>query len=205
MVHRSRDTRAARRRDRRAMGAYEHDATLVNTGRVAAESLKDVVCRAYEEERTSVYRYLVSLGVEPASAQDLCQDVFLRLYVALKKGEPIRVMKAWLLAVASNLALNHQRAHGYRPSASGDEFERWLASAPDAASNPELALLEREKLLALRDGIKNLSPQQQVCLHLRAEGFRYREIAEVLGVGVPTVSEFVRRAVTRLRSILNDD
>jgi RNA polymerase sigma-70 factor (ECF subfamily) len=186
------------------MDSYEHHAALLNARLVAAESLEEVVCRSYEEERSSVYRYLVCLGVEPASAQDLCQEVFLRLFVALKRGEEIRVVKAWLLAVASHLALNHHRAHGYRPQLSGEELERWLASAQDAAGSPELALLQREKLRALHEGIRSLSPQQQVCLHLRAEGFRYREIAEVLGVAVPTVSEFLRRAVTRLRSLLNE-
>jgi RNA polymerase sigma-70 factor (ECF subfamily) len=185
------------------MDAFEA-APLANVRLFSGEPIKDVVCRTYEQERASVYRYLVSLGVDPASAQDLCQEAFLRLYTALKKGEQIRVVKAWLLTVASRLALNFHRDHSYRPAASGEDFERWLASAADATSNPELALLERERLVALHDGIRSLSPQQQVCLHLRAEGFRYREIAEILEVGVPTVSEFVRRAVTRLRTILND-
>jgi RNA polymerase sigma-70 factor (ECF subfamily) len=168
---------------------------------LAGEPVKDVVCRIYEEERDSVYRYLVSLGVQPASAQDLAQEVFLRLYEALKNGKQIRVVKAWLLTVASHLALNLRRDQSYRPSAS-DEISDRLASAVDATSNPELAALERERMAALWEAIRSLSPQQQVCLHLRAEGFRYREIAEVLEVSVPTVSEFVRRAVIRLRGVV---
>jgi RNA polymerase sigma-70 factor (ECF subfamily) len=44
-----------------------------------------------------------------------------------------------------------------------------------------------------------LSPQQKVCIHLRAEGMRYREIAEVLGVSISTVEEFLARAIARLR------
>jgi RNA polymerase sigma-70 factor (ECF subfamily) len=170
---------------------------------LSAEPVKDVVCRIYENERDSVYRYLVSLGIEPASAQDLVQEVFLRLYKTLLGGQQIRVVKAWLLTVASRLALNVHRDQSSRPPASEAGLERWLASAADASPNPELAALERERMAALYAGIRSLSPQQQVCLHLRAEGFRYREIAEVLEVSVPTVSEFVRRAVIRLRRVLD--
>lgn len=47
--------------------------------------------------------------------------------------------------------------------------------------------------------VEGLSKQQRQCLHLRAEGFRYREIGEVLGIRISTVNEFVKRAVSRLR------
>jgi len=67
----------------------------------------------------------------------------------------------------------------------------------------QLALLRREQLAELRDAIRSLPPQQQVCLHLRAEGFRYRAIADILGVKVPTVAEHLRRALTRLRKVMH--
>jgi len=54
----------------------------------------------------------------------------------------------------------------------------------------------------LRLAIGSLSPQQRSCLHLRAEGFRYREIAGILGINPSTVGEFLQRAVKRLRKVL---
>jgi RNA polymerase sigma-70 factor (ECF subfamily) len=76
------------------------------------------------------------------------------------------------------------------------ELEATLA---DRASDPESGLLEREKLQRVHHAVQSLSPQQQQCLYLRAEGLRYREIADTLGVTVSTVAEFLKRAVVRLR------
>jgi DNA-directed RNA polymerase specialized sigma24 family protein len=49
-----------------------------------------------------------------------------------------------------------------------------------------------------------LSDQQRHCLHLRTKGFRYREIAEIIGVSTSTVGEVMQRAVRRLRKTLYD-
>ena len=57
-------------------------------------------------------------------------------------------------------------------------------------------------MTVLRTAIENLSPQQRSCLHLRAEGFRYREIAGILGINPSTVGEFLQRAVKRLRKAI---
>ena len=56
----------------------------------------------------------------------------------------------------------------------------------------------------MKQALDTLSPQQRQCLHLRAEGLRYREIAETIGVGISTVGEFLNRAVTRLRKAANE-
>jgi RNA polymerase sigma-70 factor (ECF subfamily) len=113
------------------------------------------------------------------------------------KGTQIHNVRAWMFTVASNLPLNHLRAEIYRPSLSGEDVGRWLESQAQPGADPEKALLERERTVALQEAISTLSSQQQVCLHLRAEGFRYREIAKILGVTVPTVAEFIRRAISK--------
>jgi RNA polymerase sigma-70 factor (ECF subfamily) len=161
---------------------------------------REFVSRAYEEHRGSIYRYLVALGIETSGAQDLTQEVFLKLYSTITKGKQIQNLRAWIFTVASKLALNHFRAEAYRPSLSGEDVGRWLESQAQPGADPEEGLLERERAVALWEAISTLSPQQRVCLHLRAEGFRYREIARILGVTVPTVAEFLRRAISKLRS-----
>jgi len=57
-------------------------------------------------------------------------------------------------------------------------------------------VLWRERL---RQAVAKLTPQQRECLRLRASGLRYREIAEVLGIGISSVGELVQRATARLR------
>jgi RNA polymerase sigma-70 factor, ECF subfamily len=160
---------------------------------------RELVSRAYEENRDAIYRYLVALGVDPSVSQDLTQDVFLKLYVALGNGKHVQNARAWMFTVASHLALNHLRADHYRSSISGEDMARWLESHAQPGPDPEKAVLERERAVALQKAIGSLSPQQKVCLHLRAEGFRYREIAKILGVTVPTVAEFLRRAIAKLK------
>jgi RNA polymerase sigma-70 factor (ECF subfamily) len=78
------------------------------------------------------------------------------------------------------------------------------ASVADGTPSPERELLDRERLSRLRKAVFALSRQQRHCLHLRVEGFRYREIAEIIGVSTSTVGEFLRRAVSRLRKEMYD-
>ncbi|MGA8224384.1 MAG: RNA polymerase sigma factor, partial [Candidatus Acidiferrales bacterium] len=154
-----------------------------------AVTAREVVGRAYRENRQAIYSYLVALGTNPAEAQDLAQEAFLKLYVAIRKGQRIENLRAWLFTVASNLALNQHRARQYRPAATEEEIAAWLQTQTDPRSDPEQALLDTERAVHLNEAIRGLSRQQQACLHLRAEGFRYREIARILGVTLPTVGE----------------
>jgi RNA polymerase sigma-70 factor (ECF subfamily) len=160
---------------------------------------REFVSRSYEENRHDIYRYLVALGIEPSAAQDVTQELFLKLFVAVYKGKQIRNVRAWMFTVASHLALNHLRAENYRPSISGEDVARWLESQAEPGADPEKAVLERERAVSLQEAISSLSAQQRICLHLRAEGLRYREIAKIVGITVPTVAEFLRRAISKLR------
>lgn len=56
--------------------------------------LHEQVGRLFEEAREDVYRYLLTLGLYPAQAQETAQEVFLRLYATLRKGEEIRNARA---------------------------------------------------------------------------------------------------------------
>jgi RNA polymerase sigma-70 factor, ECF subfamily len=161
----------------------------------AATTLHDEVERLFIEARDDVYRYLLTLGLHPPLAQDATQDVFLSLYVALRKGETIRNTRAWVFRVAHNHGLNLREKQDYtRP------FEAEMeACLPAPEKSAEQALIERERMVRLHNAVEGLSAQQKSCLFLRAEGLRYQEIAQVIGVGTSTVGEFLRRAITRLR------
>lgn len=163
---------------------------------VAAADLHEQISQAFLDWRDDVYRYLLTLGLHTQQAQDATQEVFLRLYLALrKKEEPILNQRAWVFRVAHNLGLTlRTRESALRPF--DPEREALLQ---DQALNPESGLMERERLQRMHRAVASLSPQQRHCLYLRADGLRYQEIADTLGVSVSTVSEFLKRAVTRLR------
>src|SRR3989440_12993145 len=71
----------------------------------ATVALQDQVAQLFLEARDDVYRYLLSLGLYPPQAQEATQEVFLRLYTTLKKGEKIQNPRAWIFRVAHNFGL----------------------------------------------------------------------------------------------------
>lgn len=151
----------------------------------------------YVSERSHIYSYLLYCGVPAQRAQELAQDSFLKLYLKMSKGEPIENPRAWLYRVAHNFALRyHEREPVF------DEIDPNFR-LPEAGTDPETALIERQHRVALLDAVRNLSPQQRNCLHLRAQGLRYREIAETIGISTSAVGEFLRRAVVRLKEVMN--
>src|SRR5215204_2124102 len=68
-------------------------------------ALQHRVGQLFEEARDDVYRYLLTLGLHPPRAQEAVQEVFLRLYATLKKGEDIENWRAWVFRVAHNYGL----------------------------------------------------------------------------------------------------
>ncbi len=157
--------------------------------------LQQRVEQAYEQDRDDVYRYLVMLGLDPGEAQENTQEAYLRLHTAMSKGEAIRNPRAWVFRVAHRLALRARtRGRNLRPL--HPELEALL---PGRERTPEAGLLQKEQMMRLTAALGDLSPQQRHCLHLRAEGLRYHEIAETIGIGVSTVGEFLSRAMTKLR------
>src|SRR5580765_2293757 len=79
-------------------------------------SLQEQVARLFEESREDVYRYVLTLGLHPPQAQEAVQEVFLRLYATLRKGENIQSPRAWVFRVAHNLGLKiRARQHSEQP------------------------------------------------------------------------------------------
>jgi RNA polymerase sigma-70 factor (ECF subfamily) len=157
--------------------------------------LADRVAQLFSEARNDVYAYLLSLGLNPAQAQEETQEVFLRLYVTLKKGEEIQNARAWVFRVAHNSGLK-ARARQKGTVALDPALELSLASP---AVGPEQSLLDRERAAQFREGVEKLSGQQRRCLFLRMQGLKYPEIAAVMGISASAVGEFMRRAILQLR------
>jgi RNA polymerase sigma-70 factor (ECF subfamily) len=158
-------------------------------------SLQDQVARLYEETREDVYRYLLTLGLHPPQAQEAVQEVFLRFYVTLRKGEKIESPRGWLFRVAHNLGLKTRTKQDAHPPFD-PELEGRLAGKE---LDPEEGLIDRERMRRFHRAVEALSPQQKRCLFLRLEGLRYPEIGAALGISASTAGEFLRRAITRLR------
>ena len=160
-------------------------------GQSDASDPRAIVAALFEQQRLSVYRYLVSLGLRPQVAGDIAQESFLRLYRHVRSNGKNDNLRGWVFRVAHNLAMNELKRAG---TADAEPLD----SEVDPSGDPEQALLQKERMRRIRTAIGRLPRRQQECLHLRAEGLRYREIAHVLGIGISSVAESVQRALVAL-------
>jgi RNA polymerase sigma-70 factor (ECF subfamily) len=160
-------------------------------------TLQDQVGRLFEEARDDVYRYLLTLGLHPPTAQEAAQEVFLRLYATLRKGEEIQNPRAWIFRVAHNLGLKI-RARQNSEEPYNPELGMRYATRQET---PESELIERERMFRFHSAVEGLSEQQRRCLFLRMEGLRYPEIGSALGISASAVGEFLRRAMVRLKKV----
>jgi RNA polymerase sigma-70 factor, ECF subfamily len=177
----------------------EELAGVVRENRSAAK-IRDQVAQLFQEAREDVYRYLLTLGLYPPQAQEAAQEVFLRLYATMRKGEEILNHRAWIFRVAHNLGLK-VRARQNPLVAFDPELESQL---PSPGLDPEHTLLDRERNLRFHHAVEGLSDQQRRCLFLRLEGLRYPEIGAALGISASAVGEFLRRAVVRLKKAIHE-
>jgi len=160
--------------------------------------LEQQITQLFETLRQPVYQYLMAVFGNAEEAEDLTQDAFLQLYKTVKSGQTIRNIRFWIFRVAHNLAVNRRKHNQFIAPLDADSWEVIESLLTDSRPNPEQNILLREKYERLYLGLKRLSMQERQALFLRAEGFRYREIGEIMSVATPTVGEFLRRGIKKL-------
>jgi RNA polymerase sigma-70 factor (ECF subfamily) len=161
---------------------------------------EDQVAELFVELRDDVYRYLLTLGLHPPQAQEAAQEVFLRLYITLRRNVDIENPRAWIFRVAHNYGLKVRSQQNMLRPFDPDLEARLVASD----SSVETDLIERERTLRFHRAVENLSEQQRRCLFLRMQGLRYPEIGAALGISASAVGEFMRRAIARLRRLRHE-
>jgi len=154
------------------------------------------VAELFEESRKPLYRYLLSVAGGESEAEDITQESFLRLHAHLQAGGPLENPKAWLFRVGYNLAIDSRRRK--RLDSLDDRTAPPFERRDDRSPDPERLAIENQRRDRIAGAVSRLSEQQRQCMTLRSEGFRHREIAEILGVSESTVAENLRRGVLRL-------
>jgi RNA polymerase sigma-70 factor (ECF subfamily) len=152
---------------------------------------EEVAVALYEQHHKPLLRYLLSIGLQVQDGEEVIQETFLALHHHLEAGKPRDNLRGWLFRVAHNLGL---RARMRRRiwSFLGD----WhFAPQPD----PEQLVLESQRQKRAANVIRALSQRDRACLALRAEGFRYREISEILGMSLGSVAASMARTLDKLQ------
>ncbi|HEY7303516.1 MAG TPA: RNA polymerase sigma factor [Bryobacteraceae bacterium] len=171
-----------------------------------AEYLEDIshrrlVLEYYDREHIPLRRYVLFLGLDAESCGEIVQETFLRLHEHLLAGGDQTNLRAWLFRVAHNLARNSQTAFpASRTDPLADVTSR--GDLPARADSAEDELLAKERMQRLGHAMEQLSAAQRGCLILRSQGLKYREIADVLKIGISTVGENIQRGLDRLRELL---
>jgi len=159
-----------------------------------SSAIKQRVTKVFELLRDPVYRYLFRVLENPQEAEDLAQEVFLRLYMHLHKGQSVTNIRAWVFRVAHNLAIDQHRK---KLQFEAMDPAGWN-EACDPAPGAEQQVLDEEQHRKLRHALTSLSMQEKLCLELRAEGLSYREIADIVSMRLPTLVKYLGRIVKKL-------
>ena len=142
-----------------------------------------------------------------ASAEELTQEVFVRLWRSAASFEPTKGrVSTWLLRIAHNLALNEVRRRQSRPVIAQDvEWEVESASLADtsADADPAATAWLRERATAVRDALAQLPTAQRKAIELAFfGGLSQAEVAAALGDPLGTVKSRIRVGMQRMRELL---
>jgi RNA polymerase sigma-70 factor (ECF subfamily) len=167
------------------------------TGSATRREVEGQVVSLFERLRDRLLRYLISSGLPAYESEEIIQEAFLALFHHLELERPRINLEAWLFRVVHNLGLKHRAQLRKSLAALSDtDLAEDCASDPRPTVEAKLANLQREE--QLRRLVRSLPDQDQRCLALRAEGLRYREIAEILKMSLGAVSISLARSLARL-------
>lgn len=156
-----------------------------------AGRLDGVVADLYARLRVPVTGYVHQIVGSTPDAEDLVQVAFLRLWDELQRDADIANVRSWVFKVVHNLAIDHVRRAGVHRAY--EARERQQPARPDAES-PEASVIRRQEV---DRALSSLNERERRALLLRAEGLRYREIAEVLGITASAVSVYLVRGLKK--------
>jgi RNA polymerase sigma-70 factor (ECF subfamily) len=159
--------------------------------------LEEEVVFLFEQLRVPVLRYVLSFGIPVPDGEEIIQEVFLALFRHLRQGKSRLNLQGWIFRVAHNSALKH-RSRARRYSQQFSYLPAFSEAPADSALGPEERLEATERRQRLLAVVRALPEQDQRCLSLRAEGLRYREIADVLGMSLGSVANALARSLARL-------
>ncbi len=177
--------------------------------------VRDDVAGAYEQlverYRDRLLRFLQHVAPSSEMAEDLVQEVFLRIFRARKTYSPDARFSTWLYTIADNVAHNAQRVQARRKEVqvAGDDYRERGASGIDAMAHAPSRWLPARKLDQLelsqmvRLAIQSLSDRQRVALLLsKFENMSYADVAAAMQLTPKAVKSLLARARENLREML---
>lgn len=164
-----------------------------------------------QKYRRPMVSFMYRMARNSAVAEDLAQEVFLRVYRSRETYEASAKFSTWLYRIATNLAVNHARDTRHeRPEVQvsldePNEDTGTTLELPDASLNAEQQMVRRERLLAIRRRVEALPEQQRLAVVMhKYQQMDYKQIAEVLKKSESATKSLLFRAYETLREQLKE-
>jgi RNA polymerase sigma-70 factor (ECF subfamily) len=186
------------------------DRELVDRARMGDAGAFEALVRRYQ---SWVFTLALRMVGEPAEAEDMAQEIFLKAYRGLRGFKGASRFSTWLYSIASHHCLNHVQALRRRPSASRRGAEHQNASnndppaavdrLPDGAPRADALLEQADLARIVQAELARLTEDHRIILVLRdIQGLSYEEIAETLGLELGTVRSRLHRARLEMKTRL---
>jgi RNA polymerase sigma-70 factor, ECF subfamily len=162
-----------------------------------------------EKFRRPIVSFMYRMTHNQAVAEELAQEVFLRVYRSRSSYQAEAKFSTWLYRIATNLAVNHARdtrAERMAPTVNLDEPDTETGTTPDVADatpNVEAEILRNERMAAIRQQVMELPERQRVAVLMhKYQGLDYKEIGKVLKLSESATKSLLFRAYETLREKL---
>ena len=184
------------------------DAEVMVRVKAGDQSAFDYLVQKY---RRPLVGFMYRMARNAAAAEDLAQEVFLRVYRSRETYEPSAKFATWLYRIATNLAVNHARDTRHERAEvtvsldEPDEETGTTFELPDGGLTAEQALVRRERLLAIRGKVEALPERQRLAVIMhKYQQMGYKQIAEVLKLSESATKSLLFRAYETLREQLKE-
>lgn len=158
--------------------------------RRAAIGDKTALCDLYEQTKSDVYGFALSILKNAYDAEDVLQDTYIRIYTSAGSYKPYGKPMAWILTIARNLSLMKLRDAKRTVNMQDEDWERYFWEKPGFTS---------EDRMVLSAAIKTLSSEEcQIVMLHAVSGFKHREIAQLLEIPLSTTLSKYSRAIKKL-------
>ena len=164
-----------------------------------------------QKYRRPMVSFMYRMAHNTAAAEDLAQEVFLRVYRSRESYEPSAKFSTWLYRIATNLAVNYVRDTRHeRPEVmvSVDEPDQdtgLTMDVPDTSLTAEETILRRERMAAIRQKVHALPERQRLAVLMhKYQQMDYRQIAQVLKLSESATKSLLFRAYETLRVQLKE-
>ncbi len=168
----------------------------------------DVFSQLIEKYEKMVYNLAYRIFNNRSDAEDITQEVFIKVYKNLYKCEGKQSIKTWVYTIAYNTCIDEIRKRKGKNNISLDiEIEgnenNFSLEIPSNEPTPEKALMEKESLLEIEQAISSLNENNRALIFLRdIKGLSYNEISEIMNLNIGTVKSRINRARNILKNIL---